>query len=58
MKNKLNLRCFCCSLKYIHDMDTNFGYVVVYGMFSVVTKVDSSLTCRYSIMIYVSFMLI
>jgi hypothetical protein len=39
-------------------MDMNFGYVVLYDMFSVVTKVDSSLTCRYSIMIYVSFMLV
>jgi hypothetical protein len=38
-------------------MDLNFGYVVLYGMFRFVTKVDRSLICRLSFMIYVSFML-
>jgi hypothetical protein len=39
-------------------MQENFGYVVIYGMFRFVTKVDRSLMCRYLVMIYVSFMLV
>jgi hypothetical protein len=57
MKIQTILRCFCCSLNYTHDMEVNFGYVVLYGMFRLVTKVDMSLTSRYFVMIKVTFLL-
>jgi hypothetical protein len=38
-------------------MEVNFGYVVLYGMFRFVTKVDRSLMSRVLVMIYVIFML-
>jgi hypothetical protein len=38
-------------------MNLNFGYVALYEMSSSVTKVGMILMCRFSIMIYVSFML-
>jgi hypothetical protein len=38
-------------------MDLNFGYVALYGVSRFVTKVGMILMCRFSVMIYVSFML-
>jgi hypothetical protein len=38
-------------------MDFNFEYVALYGMSGSVTKIGMILMCRFSIMIYVSFML-
>jgi hypothetical protein len=49
--------CFWCSLRYAHAMDLSFGYVALYGMSIYVTKVSMILMCRFSVMIYVSFML-
>jgi hypothetical protein len=49
--------CFCCSLKYTYSMDLNFGCVALYGISRFVTKVGMILMCRFSVMIYVSFML-
>jgi hypothetical protein len=49
--------CFYYSLKYTHAMNMNFGYVAPNGMSRSVTKVGMILMCRFSIMIYVSFML-
>jgi hypothetical protein len=49
--------CFWCSLKYKYAMDLNFGYVSLYGISRFVTKVDMILMCRFSVMMYVSFML-
>jgi hypothetical protein len=43
MKNQTQFEVFCCSLKCTHDMEVNFGYVVLNGMFRFVTKVDRSL---------------
>jgi hypothetical protein len=57
LKFKLSLVCFWCSLKYTHDMDLNFGYVALYGLSRSVAKVCMILTCIFSVMIYVSFML-
>jgi hypothetical protein len=38
-------------------MNLNFGYVALYGISRSVTKFGMILMCRFSIMIYVSFML-
>jgi hypothetical protein len=38
-------------------MELNFGYVALYDMFRVLTKLGMMLMCRFLIMIYVSFML-
>jgi hypothetical protein len=38
-------------------MDLNFGYVALFGIYRLVTKVGMILMCRFSVMIYVSFML-
>jgi hypothetical protein len=38
-------------------MNLNFGYVALYGMYRLVTKVGMILMCIFSVMIYVSFML-
>jgi hypothetical protein len=48
--------CFWCSLKY-NAMNLNFGYVAVYGMSKLVTKVGMILMWRFLVMSYVSFML-
>jgi hypothetical protein len=57
MKIQTMFEMFCCSLQYTHDMEVNVGYVIIYGMFRFVTKVDMILMSRYLVMIYVSFML-
>jgi hypothetical protein len=49
--------CFKCSLKYTHAMDLNFGYVALYYTSRSVSKVCTSLMCRFVFMNYVSFML-
>jgi hypothetical protein len=38
-------------------MDLNFVYIVLYGMFRIVTKDGMILMCIFSVMNYVSFML-
>jgi hypothetical protein len=38
-------------------MELNFGYVSLYGISRFVTKVGMVLMCRFSVMIYVIFML-
>jgi hypothetical protein len=38
-------------------MEVNSGYVVLYGMFRLVTKVDMILMSRYLVMIYLVFLL-
>jgi hypothetical protein len=38
-------------------MNLNFGYVSLYGIPRSVTKVSMIVRCRYSVMIYVRFML-
>jgi hypothetical protein len=38
-------------------MELNFGYVTLYDMFRSVTKFDMFLMRRFSVIIYVSFML-
>jgi hypothetical protein len=38
-------------------MELNFGYVTLYGMDKSVIKFDMFLMCRFSVIIYVTFML-
>jgi hypothetical protein len=49
--------CFWCNLKYTHAINLIFGYVAVYSMYRLVTKVGMILMCRFRVMNYVSFML-